>query len=70
MTRMLTPWLTRVPRLPDFETDFPRWMTEVFGPEPGVFGRDGKFLPEANIVGKAFFIWFNFKDLKRLGGFR
>lgn len=27
------------------------------------------FVPEANIVGKAFFIWFNFKDLKRLGGF-
>jgi HSP20 family protein len=50
MTRMLTPWFTRVPRLPDFETDFPRWMTEVFGPEPGIFGREGKFLPEANIV--------------------
>jgi signal peptidase I len=27
------------------------------------------FVPEANIVGKAFFIWFNFKDLKRLGSF-
>jgi len=50
MTRMLTPWFTRVPRLPDFEADFPRWMTEVFGPEPGIFGREGKFLPEANIV--------------------
>jgi len=25
-------------------------MTEVFGPEPGIFGREGKFLPEANIV--------------------
>src|SRR5688572_20121813 len=51
MTRMLTPWFTRVPRLPDFEAEFPRWMTEAFGPEPGVFGREGKFLPEANIVG-------------------
>ena len=50
MTRMLNPWFTRVPRLPDFETDFPRWMTEVFGPEPGIFGCEGKFLPEANIV--------------------
>ena len=50
MTRMLTPWFARVPRLPDFETDFPKWMTEVFGPEAGVFGREGKFLPEANIV--------------------
>jgi HSP20 family protein len=25
-------------------------MTEVMGPEAGVFGRDGKFLPEANMV--------------------
>jgi HSP20 family protein len=30
--------------------DFPRWMAEVMGPEPTVFGREGKFLPEANIV--------------------
>ncbi len=28
------------------------------------------FVPEANIVGKAFFIWFNFSDLKRVGSFR
>jgi len=28
------------------------------------------FVPEKNIVGKAFFIWFNFSDLKRIGGFR
>lgn len=28
------------------------------------------FVPEANIVGKAFFIWFNFSDLKRVGPFR
>ena len=25
-------------------------MTEVLGPEMGMFGRDGKFLPEANIA--------------------
>jgi HSP20 family protein len=50
MTRMLTPWFTRVPRMPDFEMDFPKWMTEVFGPEAGVLGREGKFLPEANLV--------------------
>ena len=50
MTRMLTPWFARVPRLPDLEMDFPKWMTEVFGPEAGMLGRDGKFLPEANIV--------------------
>jgi HSP20 family protein len=50
MTRTLTPWLTRVPRLMDFETDFPKWMTEVFGPEAGILGREGKFLPEANMV--------------------
>ena len=50
MTRMLTPWFTRVARLPDFETGFPRWMTEVFAPEPGIFGSEVKFLPEANLV--------------------
>ena len=50
MTRVMTPWFARVPRLPDLEMDFPKWMTEVFGPEAGVFGREGKFLPEANIV--------------------
>ena len=50
MTRTLTPWFARVPRLMDFETDFPKWMTEVYGPEGGMVGRDGKFLPEANIV--------------------
>ena len=50
MTRMLTPWFARVPRLPDFEMDFPKWMTEVLGSEAGAFGREGKFLPEANMV--------------------
>jgi HSP20 family protein len=50
MTRTLTPWLTRVPRLMEFETDFPKWMAEVFGPESGISGREGKFLPEANMV--------------------
>lgn len=28
------------------------------------------FVPEENIVGKAFFIWFNFSDLKRIGSFQ
>jgi signal peptidase I len=28
------------------------------------------FVPEENLVGKAFFVWFNFNDLKRVGGFR
>ena len=28
------------------------------------------FVPDANIVGKAFFIWFNFNDMKRIGSFR
>jgi len=27
------------------------------------------FVPDANIVGKAFFIWFNFNDMKRIGSF-
>ena len=27
------------------------------------------FVPEQNIVGKAFFIWFNFNDMKRIGRF-
>jgi len=28
------------------------------------------FVPDENIVGRAFFIWFNFNDPKRIGGFR
>ncbi len=27
------------------------------------------FVPNENIVGRAFFIWFNFSDMKRIGGF-
>ncbi|NMG70289.1 signal peptidase I [Parazoarcus communis] len=27
------------------------------------------FVPDENIVGKAFFVWFNFNDLKRIGRF-
>lgn len=27
------------------------------------------FVPDENLVGKAFFIWFNFNDLKRIGSF-
>ncbi len=27
------------------------------------------FVPDQNIVGRAFFIWFNFSDMKRIGGF-
>ena len=50
MTRTLTPLFARVPRLMDFEMDFPKWMAEAFGPEGGVFGREEKFLPETNIV--------------------
>jgi len=28
------------------------------------------FVPDENIVGRAFFIWFNFNDLKRVGSFK
>ncbi|MBV2234161.1 MAG: signal peptidase I [Sterolibacterium sp.] len=28
------------------------------------------FVPDENIVGRAFFIWFNFNDLQRVGAFR
>jgi signal peptidase I len=28
------------------------------------------FVPDANIVGKAFFVWMNFGNLKRIGGFQ
>ena len=28
------------------------------------------FVPDANLVGKAFFVWFNFGDLKRIGSFK
>ena len=27
------------------------------------------FVPDENIVGKAFFIWFNFSELSRFGSF-
>jgi HSP20 family protein len=47
MTRALSPWTHRFPRLGDFEREFPRWMSEVFGPETSL--RDFEFLPEANV---------------------
>lgn len=50
MTRTLTPFVTRLPRLMEFETEFPKWMAEMFGTEAGLLGRDGKFIPEANMV--------------------
>ena len=50
MTRTLTPWTTRFPRLFEFEGEWPKWMTEMLGPEMGVFGREGKFLPEVNVA--------------------
>ena len=28
------------------------------------------FVPDKNIVGKAFFVWMNFGNLKRIGGFQ
>lgn len=28
------------------------------------------FVPEQNIVGKAFFVWLNFSDFSRIGSFR
>lgn len=49
MTRTLTPWFTRVPRLMDWEVEFPKWMNEVVGPE-AFLTHDGKFLPETNVV--------------------
>ena len=49
MSRALAPWAARFPRLLDFEMDFPKWMTEVLGPEMGL-GTNGKFLPEANLA--------------------
>ena len=50
MTRTLTPWFTRAARLPEFELEFPKWMTEVFGPEAGMIGRESKFMPDVNMV--------------------
>lgn len=50
MTRMLTPWTTRLPRFFEMENELPKWMTEVLGPETGFFGREGKFMPEVNVV--------------------
>ena len=28
------------------------------------------FVPDENIIGKAFYVWMNFGDLKRIGSFR
>jgi len=51
MTRTMLPWTARFPRAFDFETEWPKWMTEMLDPaEMGLLGRDGKFLPEANIA--------------------
>ena len=50
MTRALAPWAARVPRLLDFEMEFPKWMMEVLGPEMAGLGTNGKFLPEANLA--------------------
>lgn len=50
MTRMMTPWNTRMPRLFEFEPQWPKWMTEVIGPDVGFGGMEGKFLPEANMT--------------------
>jgi HSP20 family protein len=50
MTRTLTPWFARAARLPEFEFEFPRWMTEILGPEAGMIGREGKFMPEVNML--------------------
>jgi HSP20 family protein len=49
MTRTLTPWFARVPRLMDMEMEFPKWMNEVLGQE-AFQGRDGKFMPETNVM--------------------
>ena len=49
MTRTLTPWGARLPRLFDFELGFPKWMRETFGPEEEMFGREFDFLPAANV---------------------
>lgn len=48
MTRTMTPWTNRLPRLIDLE-DFPRWMTEALTPESGFLTRELEFLPETNV---------------------
>ena len=50
MTRTLTPWTRRLPRMFDFDGEFPRWMSEAFGQESGMVGREFDFLPEANVT--------------------
>ena len=50
MTRTLTPWGTRLPRLFGFESDFPKWMTDAFNTESGLAGTDFQFMPEANVT--------------------
>ena len=52
MTRTLSPWTHRFPRLSDFEREFPRWMNEVFGPETGLrdFERVGAWWQQLKAV--------------------
>jgi HSP20 family protein len=39
-----------MPRLFDFDPQWPKWVTEVVGPDGGFAGMEGKFLPEANMT--------------------
>jgi signal peptidase I len=66
----------------DKVTDGPLDSTDVFVVPPGHYfmmgdNRDNSqdsrfwgFVPDENIVGKAFFVWMNFGNLKRIGGFQ
>jgi HSP20 family protein len=50
MTRTMTPWAALTPRLFPLESEVPRWLSEMLGPENTGFLSNGAFLPEANVV--------------------
>lgn len=50
MTRTMTPWAAMTPRLFPMESDIPRWLSEMLGPENTGILAHGGFLPEANVV--------------------
>ncbi len=51
MLRTLTPWTARLPRnFGEFDAEFPKWVSRVFGPEQGMLTTDMKFLPEVNVL--------------------